>query len=531
MPIFGPMFVRSGSHWLSMQIRPCIFSVVLAALAPLSATAQEPLSAIDWLELQVSVPVVSASPNTYLGETPVSNSVLVPDISVQSLTQSVPDSVGLLPSNVTGLPNTLWSNSNTNTVVALITRQNVAEYPALQALLYTLLLAEVEPPQDAGQTAALLLARIDKLIEMGAVDQAAALIERAGIDTPALFSRWFNVSLLTGGEDVACRALAVNPHLSAEYATRVFCTARNGDWDTAALTLDTARALRLISSTEEALLSRFLDLDDAPMLSATLGGTAPTPLVVRLYEAIGEPLPTAPLPRAFAMIDLRNTSGWKAELEAAERLARVGALPENHLLGIYTTRQPAASGGVWDRVRAIQRLDIALQSGAAEQVAKALPQAWGAAKEAQLEVPFARLFAQSLMAMKLPEDVSKVAFRIAILSPYYEQASKSFAPVSQGDRFLASLAAGAPQAELADETVSRAVARAFDGARPPENLARLLSEGRLGEVILQAMALFSRAAAGDPQNITDALATFRAVGLEFTARQAAIQLLVLERGV
>ena len=46
-----------------------------------------------------------------------------------------------------------------------------------------------------------------------------------------------------------------------------------------------------------------------------------SPLLFRLHEAIGEPLPTGALPRAYAVADLRDLAGWKPQLEAAERLA------------------------------------------------------------------------------------------------------------------------------------------------------------------------------------------------------------------
>ena len=53
---------------------------------------------------------------------------------------------------------------------------------------------------------------------------------------------------------------------------------------------------------------------------------------------------------AFAQADMRDNTGWKAQLEAAERLARNGVLDPNQLLGLYTEEKAAASGGVWDRV-------------------------------------------------------------------------------------------------------------------------------------------------------------------------------------
>ena len=86
------------------------------------------------------------------------------------------------------------------------------------------------------------------------------------------------------------------------------------------------------------------------------------------------------------MADLRGNSGWKAEIEAAERLARTGAVPASRLLGLYTDRRPAASGGVWDRVAAVQALDLALNEGATQDLVQALPRAWRAAQDQRLEV-------------------------------------------------------------------------------------------------------------------------------------------------
>ena len=75
----------------------------------------------------------------------------------------------------------------------------------------------------------------------------------------------------------------------------------------------------------------------------------------------------------------------------------------------------------------------------------------------------------------------------------------------------------------------QAVADAFHGAGVPQSLSNRLARGHLGEVILQAMDLFAEGAAGDLRALTSALATFRAVDLEDTARRAALQVLILKR--
>ncbi|MEP2530609.1 hypothetical protein [Shimia sp.] len=496
-----------------------LWALALSTSCSALSAQDAPLSAIEWLDTTPTVTLEIGLPAT---EPAVSQGVATPAIDVSTLDQEGRDSVGLLPSSVTGLPATLWSNSNAAHLSDLVTDQRPDVLPAMQALLYTLLLAESNAPMDAGTANELLNARVDKLVEMGALEQAAALLERAGPDTPQLFSRWFDVTLLMGQEDAACERLGSAPHLAPGYGARIFCIARAGDWRAAALTLDTAKALSLISEEMDALLLRFLDpelFEGEPLLVAA---SDPTPLKFRLYEAIGESQTTSALPRSYAHADLRETAGWKAQLDAAERLARTSALHENRLLGIYTERRPAASGMIWDRVSALQAFDHAVTERDAMAVAETLPSAWAAMQQVHLEVPFARLFGASLLTLPLQGVTARLARDIALLSGDYERAAHA------GPRdFLAGLALGMPP-RLPQDRTHRAIADAWHGAGVPQELSAMLARGQLGEAILRAMSLMDDGAAGDLGALTEALATFRAVGLEDTARRAALQVALLD---
>lgn len=498
-----------------------LFPVALGlSLLASALAAQSPLSAIDWLK---QTPTVALDVAPFSSEAPVGPGIDTPEITVTELENAGRDAVGLLPSAVTGLPNTLWQESQAERLAALVALQRVDALPAMQALLYTLLLAEANPPQDAGLSDALLIARIDKLMALGAIEQANALVERAGPDSPALFSRWFDLTLLLGEEQRACEALNQSAHLAPSYASRVFCLARSGDWSAAALTLETANILNLLTDEEDALLLRFLDSEifaDEPLLVAQ---NTPTPLTFRLYEAIGEPLPTTGLPKLYAQADLRTTSGWKAQLEAAERLASSGALPENRLLGIYSDRAPAASGMIWDRVSAVQSFDAAMEAEDLNAIATHLPTAWSAMQQARLEVPFSRLYGARLHEMRLSGVTKTLAREVVLLSPAYELATQS-----QPRDFLAGIAMGQPP-RIGKDPREQAIADAFHGAGVPQAFSHKLARGQLGEVILEAMDLYAQGAAGDLPALTSALATLRALGLEDTARQAALQVLLLDR--
>jgi len=481
---------------------------------------EEPLSAIDWLSESVATPIALTPDNS-----DITNSAAIESITIEPLDAPKPDAVGLLSPAVTGLPKELWGTGQSSDIARLVRNSPVRTLPALAALRRQLLLAETAPP--ANGDGAVLLARIDKLLDLGALEDANGLLELSGASTPELFRRWFDVSLLMGTEDRACNLLRENGAIAPSYQTRIFCLARNGDWNAAALTLNSAEILGLISGDDYALISRFLDpelFEGEPALPAP---DRPTPLMFRMFEAIGEPLPTATLPRAFAHADLRAVSGWKARIEAGERLAQVGAIRDNQLLGIYSERLPAASGGVWERVDAIQKFELALQAKDPFALSETLPLLWQEVKAAGLERSFARLFADPLMEVELSGDAAQIAFHISLLSNSYETHAQAFEAVTPEDRFLKALAQGIPQTVTAPNSNALAVRDGFDGGELPASEQALLDDGRLGELLLQVIEKMTLGAGGDTQAVSSSLRVLRAVGLEDTARQAGLQFLLM----
>ncbi|XDA99696.1 hypothetical protein AB1M95_07270 [Sulfitobacter sp. LCG007] len=495
---------------------------------PGAVMAQEPpLSAIDWLERNAAgaVPVALPAPS----EPPVTRSGRVPEVQTQMLAESGLRQLGLVPTDVTGLPVDLWRKSDATTLARLLDTLPDLDLPAAQALLYTVLLSEaVGPRGDAGGTDVFTLARVHTLVRFGALEPALALIELAGpTRDEAHFTAYMDTALLTGDEDAACELLVAYRQLAPSLAHNVFCTARTGDWSTAALLYETGRATGAIDATEAALLDRFLNPDlyeNAPPIPppATI-----TPLKFRLHETIGEALPTGSLPRAYAVADLRDLAGWKAQLEAAERLTRTGALPDNRLLGIYTARLPAASGGIWDRVEALQQFDTALSTNSADAVSKTLPPAWSAMREAGLETSFSELYAGRLAAMTLEGESLRIAYHMRMLSSGYEQAAQDDGirqePVAQG------IALGHMSGLRVDDPVTEAIQNGFEDRAVDPALVRMAGEGKLGEAILRTLRVLAEGTNGDTKALGNAIGTLRKLGLEDTARRAGLEIVLLER--
>jgi hypothetical protein len=500
------------------------------AQTPTVLAADKPISAIDWLSDTLDAPraPVATAPQP----SDIAENALPENVSVAPLDTPGPDAAGLLPSAVTGLPRDLWGASTATDLARRITTISARPdlLPASRRLLNTLVLAELNPPLQSQADGRLFLARIDALLSQGLLDEADALMELAGLSSPAIFRRAFDTKLLLGTEDEACARLTHTPGLSPTLQARIFCLARGGDWGAAALTLESGEALGLIRKDQGALLARFLDpelFEGEPTLAIP---DHPTPLTFRLMEAIGEPLVTSSLPLAFAQSDLRATTGWKARATAAERLARVGALSPNRWLGIWSEHLPAASGGIWDRIEALQRFETALSTNDPGAVSRALPPAWSAMQVSGLEPVFAELFAARLALLPLNGEAANIAFEVALLSPAYEEIAQKWAPALTRDQaFLKGIALGDLPTLRPSSDMARAIASGFRGTGVPVRLTSLVSEKRLGEAILRAIEVLEGGAAGDLDELSDAIQFFRAVGLEATARRAALELMLLER--
>ncbi|WP_460273864.1 hypothetical protein [Celeribacter sp. ULVN23_4] len=518
----------SASHRTSFRIATALSLCLMLSGLPALAQDEKPLSAIDWLSETLETPRSLAPP----AASDISENALPEEVTVLPLDAPDPDAAGLLPASTTGLPRALWGASAASDIARRIATISARPdlLPASRRLLNTLILAELDPPIQSDRDARLFLARIDALLAQGLLDEADALMELAGLTTPEIFRRAFDTKLLLGTEDAACQRLNTTPGLSPALQARIFCLARGGDWSAAALTLETGEALGLIREDQGELLARFLDPEifegEAPLPAPD----HPTPLTFRLMEAIGEPLPTSSLPLAFAQSDLRTTSGWKARATAAERLARVGALSPNRWLGIWSEHLPAASGGIWDRIDALQDFETALGQKDVDAVSKTLPEVWDAMRAAGLQPVFAELFAQALFDLPLTGEASEIAFEVALLSPDYERIALKWAPALTRDQvFLHGIAIGDLPTQRASAPQARAIAAGFRASGIPVRLNTLISEQRLGEAILRGIELLEGGAAGDLDELSDAIQFFRAIGLEATARRAALELLLLER--
>ena len=521
---------------------PRLGALVLAAYAiAMPAKAKPPLSASDWLSGSVQQPdnISSWRPGDTRppelkrrSKREIAATGAVEPVGVTRLGEGNPDSKGTVSPRAAGLPANLWGASDSDTLVRLVRASN-PRLPTLRRLERRLLATQLLPPATLpGTEGQLFLARVDKLLDMGATGAAKELLLTAGPGEPERFRRLFDIGLLSRDEAQACEVMDRTPGVAPSFPARIFCLALGGDWAAAALVFHGAEIMGRIDPQMATLLAHYLDDGYADSATELVPPQVVTPLELRLHEAIGQPLPSTSLPLPFALADLDENAGWKAQLEAAERLARAGAIPASQLRRIYLEQRPAASGGVWDRVSAVQALDAALARRDSAAVEKTLPAAHASMIAAGLGAALADMVGAELGAMGLDGRPGQMALWLALEAGQPQVVADPPADAAPFDLWLLGFAAGEPETTPPPGKGEQRAAILFPAflgpseGNVPAAAADLIQGNRRGEALLAAIADTDAGLDGDLGRAAQGLRSLRALGQHEIARQAAVELIL-----
>ena len=453
----------------------------------------------------------------------------LPEIEVTKLDDVARSSVGLLPPTVSGFPVSMWKESQADDLVRLLKELDSPTSPAVQKLLFQMLLAEAEAPLALHDTEEFLSERISILINSGAIDPAIALLERASPLPPQLVPKLFEASLLGSQYEPACKQVL---ELGADYkndAGRIYCHALEGDWLTASLIYNTSKALDSTETSTLALLGEFLEIDEPPKKFTPISAINLSPLDFRLYETLGYHIVRDDLSNAFIFGDLSGDNGWYAQLKAAEKLAENGVIDANRFLGIFTAYEPPSSSGIWERVSAIRRLDKALSSPTStKEVELALENAWQLFRVTANSSIFAEIFTQRLLETKLTPNSEIMAIKIGMLSSNYNTIISNPMAIDALEPIIFAFTNRKVQFVKPTNALEKTLLDAFYRPRVPSYVRLQLADGKLGEVVLNALIQLERGISGDMQDLLESISTLRHVGLERVSQRTALWLLLSE---
>lgn len=505
-----------------------------AGLAPLCAVATEPGSAIPWLSHSLktlSVPPPPARP------TRSPRKIDTTGVTVAPLDPVLHDGDGLLSGEISGLPKAFWGPTSTLRARKAVLSVAALGVPAAQDLYRTILLARTYPPKGSGPAAQLLRARIDRLIEMGALDEALELLTLADLTSPEFILRRFDVALLTGQEDDACDIVLNTPSVTPTATARIFCLARDDKWAEAVLALAVGRENLDIGPEQDALFARFLDIDDAADDDEIAIPAVVTPLNYLMLQAVGvdvEATSDRSVPVAYYRFDMDPYAPPRARIIAAENLVASGGVSYPLLFYTYRAIYPAASGGLWDRVAAIRDLDTAMQAQDIPGIAKHLARADQLLSRVDLRVALAMEYGPDLA--RLPVNPALDPWRMAellLLATEHEAAKQWIDAESPADvRLAADILARRASEPVPTPDLLQAGVRAAFADRPDvsdryKRFRMLLDQGRLGEVMLGALRILDARTEIDPGDLATALRIIAESGQAGAARRIAVETLLM----
>ncbi len=518
----------NSSIWQAKTFALAIF-LSLSASHVAAQDTDGPLSIIDWLGGEASTSSGAASnPNDELSiDLPVPSGGSVPDVTSEPLNESLEDGAGIVSAEAAQLPDLLWATSETDALVAALSQVPSDLTGEARDLFYRLLLTSSSPPLGAGTEGRWLAARVDRLIDMGALEQALALLEAAAPTQPALFERWFDVAVLLDRPQTPCAALQERPSLSFDADKRVFCLTRDGDWTAAVLTLQTSRILGEISDADAALLTAFLDPAIADTLDLSPSGAPMDPLEVHMRRAIGQSITVSNLPVAFAVQDLNGEAGRAAQLEAAERLARTGAIAPEILFSILTSSPNIENAeGTPDidpysaQIIGALRQNLAVRDHIA--LGPVLQDAWATAIAGGFGHAFAKYWGAELSLAALDRDASELVRELYAIIGYFTGLERSHARASGArQRDLARIALGQTPL-IAVLPAQQGVTSGLNRRTVDPHIASLQAEGKIGEALLVALAQLGDGKDGNLSELSSGIASLRGLGFEESARRVAL---------
>lgn len=513
------------------MLRILLSFIVFSAIP---AVAQAPLSAIDWLSESIkNPPALQFAPDS---------EPLVPltfqDITIETnLSPVSPDAIGLLAPYLTGFPADLWGDMRAAKIADLLESHPNNGVPEAKNVFRRILLAQTNPAPDDIQNGMVLQARINRLFEIGALDAAEALVALDTSVNPELFTLMFDIAILTQRTTKTCDILKAAPALSNDLSTRVYCLARGGDWNAAAITLSLGASIGAIDPAREEMLIRFLDPE---LFEGEPDPVAPTPLTAMdftLREAVFLPRPAGLMPLPYLYRDIGARAPQRARMEASERLVKAGSMPANLLFAAYRDGKAASSGGVWGRASNVQSLDAALAQGDAAKIAREIINTTQTLASVGLWAAMADEYAKPLSRLTYSsefKEIRSLVVELLLLSGTSSAAWLDYEKLNIRQRLALAIVHDEQPVFADNDTLAHAIAAGLWGQKPngstAKRLLRKLENGRQGQAILTALELLSDGAMSDPEGIRLGLYVLSAAGQAKAAERIAVQILLLPQG-
>lgn len=434
---------------------------------------------------------------------------------------------GLISSKQSGLPSQLWTEESGIKMARLIEGTQSARWPAINRILMIVDLSQSEPAMAPEASEILGAARLNYLWSNGALDAAEALAKLYDWKSPTIRAEVENIALLSTRPDRYCDKLLSKEFTEIQNGLLIFCLTRANEYDKALKEFERIRPN--LDSDREALLMRFLDIDEEDPLRDAPWIELPPPFEFVLDESIGRPRGLKHLPPAYAYFSRESGVTPRSDLEITEELVHLGALPPKVLIAAYQSNDAADSGGAWGRAQAWQALNrLDNQSNEAE-ILDVLVTCWDRFSQNQMEQLFATEAIEKLKPYR-PEnfknnDLKQLYVRTSVLGGWSETEWQDLIPREDAILMLGFLLRHPeldvkPNQIFANSPLARIIKPAFFG-----DSIEPLEAKSFGEAIWQSLYVIDRYREHPEFQVSGAFQSLQISGLDNEARTIAVTLL------
>lgn len=438
------------------------------------------------------------------------------------------DAVGLIPSGVSGFPNDLWASSQIETIRNKITKINNNLVPAALELFYIVLLAEAKPPWDSTGEGKLFLTRVDKLIELGALEQANELMNRSGGKGKELDARRFDIALLTNTEHQPCSSIRTRTIDAPSFTHQIYCYVRLGEWKNAELVFEAAKTIGDFTSQEELIVTMFL-FPELALSIANQEFVQLTPLLFRMLKDSGFYNYHQDIEPSLAFHLKDSSLEWRTRIESLEKLVRSNSLPFETLLVAYTESKPPSTDGVWERVRVVQALEDAINSQNTIEIKELFLRGYSLLEQEGLSVDFTEYYFPKILPHVVEFGrISPSHYFPAILYPFPVENIEILSPSTREENFIYSLRSNNLEKATPSTPLEQGIISGLVEIFPEDELSKMARQGKFGEVVLDVLSILQNVEQTSPNEIRRALSGLTSLGLHKSAKEIAIQILVIE---
>ena len=411
--------------------------VLLAIVWLLPVHGREPTNAVDWFmpaeNLKTEAKSLEAKPEKDAhGDLIITKSELRPNDL---------NSVGIIPPKITGIDPKIWQEMNELTLFLELQSLPTLNFDATQTFLKRVLISETIPPipnlKSKLSGKLYLIAKLDKLIEIGALEEAETIINQVSTLDSKLFERLATISFLTGRIDTMCNQLSLYPGLNDDLTIKIICLSNLDDWNAAALILSSAVSLNLLDSHRELLLINYLDPSLLPQNNPLENQTDFDEIDFYLGNIAKNPQPEFFDDVKYRYAIFNNGSDLESKILAAEALSRKRSINVSTLFDTYRNNNINGSGGFWSRMLAVKALDHALKRNNQQTVSIALDRAIDEMFKRNLLFTLASEYSSKLATFNVLEDHKNLNDSFAIIFALNNEIPRTWSTYQSKDEYIA----------------------------------------------------------------------------------------------